>query len=106
MPSPEHDYATLHARLGRQARALGAMILETPPGLSKANFGETDGGLARMALKLRLLGKAEMRDLLRIVLSTPGISLTTRLVTAHWPARSRWTRPSAAPWARVLPAPC
>ena len=49
-------------------RALGAMILETPPGLSKANFGETTA-LARMALKLRLLGKAEMRDLLRIVLS-------------------------------------
>lgn len=64
----EHDYATLHARLGRQARVLGAMILETPPGLNKASFGETTA-LARMALKLRLLGKAEMRDLLRIILS-------------------------------------
>ncbi|MBC7284409.1 NAD(P)/FAD-dependent oxidoreductase [Hoeflea sp.] len=61
-------YAALYARLGRQARALGAMLLETPPSLGKANLSEM-AGLARMALKMRLLGKAEMRDLLRIVLS-------------------------------------
>ena len=61
-------YAALYARLGRQARALGAMILETPPGLGKASFGEM-AALAKMALKMRLLGKTEMRDLLRIVLS-------------------------------------
>ncbi|MDP2733296.1 MAG: NAD(P)/FAD-dependent oxidoreductase, partial [Hoeflea sp.] len=61
-------YATLYARLGRQAKALGVMMLETPPGLGKASFGE-GAALARMALKMRLLGKTEMRDLLRIVLS-------------------------------------
>ncbi|MBU4528341.1 MAG: NAD(P)/FAD-dependent oxidoreductase [Hoeflea sp.] len=64
----EHDYGALYARLGRQAKVLGAMILETPPGLGKASLGEATA-LARMALKLRLLGKTEMRDLLRIVLS-------------------------------------
>lgn len=64
----EHDYAMLYARLGRQAKALGAMLLETPPGLGKASYGEM-AGLARMALKMRLLGKTEMRDLLRIILS-------------------------------------
>jgi phytoene dehydrogenase-like protein len=64
----EHDYRALHARLGRQARALGTMMLETPPGLGKASWSET-AGLARMALRLRLLGKTEMRDLLRIILS-------------------------------------
>lgn len=61
-------YATLHARLGRQARALGVMMLQSPPGLGKASFSEM-AGLAKMALKMRLLGKAEMRDLLRIILS-------------------------------------
>ena len=61
-------YATLHARLGRQAKALGVMMLQSPPGLGKASFSEM-AGLARMALKMRLLGKAEMRDLLRIILS-------------------------------------
>lgn len=61
-------YATLHARLGRQARTLGVMMLQSPPGLGKASFSEM-AGLAKMALKMRLLGKAEMRDLLRIILS-------------------------------------
>lgn len=61
-------YATLHARLGRQARALGVMMLQPPPGLGKASFSEM-AGLAKMALKMRLLGKTEMRDLLRIILS-------------------------------------
>ncbi|VVT16267.1 NAD(P)/FAD-dependent oxidoreductase [Hoeflea sp. EC-HK425] len=64
----EHDYATFHARLGRQAQALGVMMLQSPPGLGKASFGEM-AGLARMVLKMRLLGKTEMRDLLRIILS-------------------------------------
>lgn len=64
----EHDYAILHARLGRQARALGVMMLQSPPGLGKASLGEM-AGLAKMALKMRLLGKTEMRDLLRIILS-------------------------------------
>ncbi|WP_422369829.1 phytoene desaturase family protein [Hoeflea sp.] len=64
----EHDYGALHARLGRQARALGAIMLQTPPALGKATAGEM-AGLAKMALKMRLLGKTEMRDLLRIILS-------------------------------------
>ena len=61
-------YAALYARLGRQAKALGVMMLQSPPGLGKASFSEM-AGLARMALKMRLLGKTEMRDLLRIILS-------------------------------------
>ncbi|WP_417416844.1 phytoene desaturase family protein [Hoeflea sp.] len=61
-------YTTLYARLGRQAKALGVMMLQPPPGLGKASFGEMTA-LARMALKMRLLGKTEMRDLLRIILS-------------------------------------
>jgi len=61
-------YSTFHARIGRQAKALGVMMLEPPPGLGKASFGEM-AALARMALKMRLLGKTEMRDLLRIILS-------------------------------------
>ena len=64
----EHNYAALYARLGRQAKALGVMMLQSPPGLGKASFGEM-AGLAQMALKMRLLGKTEMRDLLRIILS-------------------------------------
>ncbi|WP_339761018.1 NAD(P)/FAD-dependent oxidoreductase [uncultured Hoeflea sp.] len=64
----EHDYATLHARLGRQAQALGMMMLQTPPSLGKASLGEMTA-LARMALKMRMLGRTEMRDLLRIILS-------------------------------------
>lgn len=61
-------YASLHARLGRQAKALAMMMLQSPPGLGKASLGEM-AALSRMALKMRLLGKTEMRDLLRIVLS-------------------------------------
>lgn len=61
-------YAALYARLGRQAKALGVMMLQSPPSLGKASFGEM-ADLARMALKMRLLGKTEMRDLLRIILS-------------------------------------
>lgn len=61
-------YAAFYARLGRQAEALGVMMLQTPPGLGKASLSEM-AGLAKMALKMRLLGKTEMRDLLRIILS-------------------------------------
>lgn len=64
----EHDYAALYARLGRQAKALSVMMLQSPPGLGEASFSEM-AGLAKMALKMRLLGKTEMRDLLRIILS-------------------------------------
>lgn len=61
-------YAAFHARLGRQARALAVMMLQSPPSLGKASIGER-AALARMALKMRLLGKSEMRELLRIILS-------------------------------------
>ncbi|AKH99836.1 phytoene dehydrogenase-like oxidoreductase [Hoeflea sp. IMCC20628] len=67
-PEMAQAYATFHGRLGRQAKALGVMMLQPPPGLGKASFGEMTA-LARMALKMRLLGKTEMRDLLRIILS-------------------------------------
>jgi len=61
-------YATFHGRLGRQAKALGVMMLQPPPSLGKASISEM-ATLGRMALKMRLLGKTEMRDLLRIILS-------------------------------------
>ena len=61
-------YGELHRRLVKQAGALGRMLLKTPPRLR-------DGGIAdlvtlgRMGLSVRMLGKADMRDLLRILLS-------------------------------------
>lgn len=67
-PATAAAYAELHGRLAKQAGALGRMLLKTPPRLR-------DGGLAdlvslgRMGLSVRMLGKADMRDLLRIVLS-------------------------------------
>lgn len=67
-PVQTEAFAALHARLGCQARALGAMMLQTPPGLGKASLSDLTA-LARMGLKIRGLGKAEMRDLLRIILS-------------------------------------
>lgn len=67
-PETAQAYAAFHARLGRQAKALGVMMLQPPPGLGKASISEITA-LARMGLKMRLLGKTEMRDLLRIILS-------------------------------------
>ncbi|MCB2130436.1 MAG: NAD(P)/FAD-dependent oxidoreductase [Rhodobacteraceae bacterium] len=61
-------YGALHDRLTRQAAALGRMLMKTPPRLRDGGAGDLIA-LARMGLGIRLLGKDEMRDLLRILLS-------------------------------------
>jgi phytoene dehydrogenase-like protein len=61
-------YGALHDRLTRQAAALGQMLLKTPPRLRDGGWGDLLA-MARMGLGIRMLGKAEMRDLLRILLS-------------------------------------
>lgn len=61
-------YAGLHRRLTRQAGALAPVMPKVPPRLRDGGWGELLT-LARMGLGVRMLGKAEMRDLLRILLS-------------------------------------
>ncbi len=61
-------HAALHRRLARQAGALGRMLLKTPPRLRDGGIADLIA-LGRMGLSVRMLGKADMRDLLRIVLS-------------------------------------
>ncbi|MEZ5881727.1 MAG: NAD(P)/FAD-dependent oxidoreductase [Nitratireductor sp.] len=61
-------YRALMSRLERQASALSGLLLKPPPNLAGSGFGDLLG-LAGTGLKLRGLGKAELRDLLRIVLS-------------------------------------
>lgn len=71
---PEAEaYAALHARLSRFARLLGQLSDAPPPsladGLGKlANLGDLSG-LARLGINLKRLGKDEMREFLRIILS-------------------------------------
>lgn len=61
-------YAGFHRRLSRQAGALAPMLLKLPPRLRDGGWGELMT-LARMGLGVRMLGRADMRDLLRILLS-------------------------------------
>lgn len=61
-------YAALHARLVRQAGALAPLMAKTPPRLRDGGAGEL-AALAGLGLKIRRLGKADMQDLLRILLS-------------------------------------
>lgn len=61
-------YRTMHRRLTRQASALGAMILRKPPPLAGADWSD-HLALGRTALGLRGLGKSDLRELLRILLS-------------------------------------
>ncbi|MEI2804837.1 phytoene desaturase family protein [Albidovulum sp.] len=61
-------FADLHRRLTRQASALAPMMLKVPPRLRDGGWGERMT-LARLGLGIRLLGKADMRELLRILLS-------------------------------------
>lgn len=64
-------YFALHSRLVRFARLLAPMALKAPPALAPGNDGFV-GDLARMArlgLNLKLLGKRDMREFLRILLS-------------------------------------
>ncbi len=68
MPRPRRPMAALHRRLVKQAAALGGMLLKTPPASRDGGIGDLIS-LGRMGLSVRMLGKADMRDLLRIVLS-------------------------------------
>lgn len=61
-------FADLHRRLSRQAGALAPMMLKVPPRLRDGGWGDLMA-LARMGLGVRMLGRADMRDLLRILLS-------------------------------------
>ncbi|MGB3315355.1 MAG: NAD(P)-binding protein, partial [Albidovulum sp.] len=61
-------YAGLHARLVRQAGALAPLMAKTPPRLRDGGMGELMT-LAGLGLSIRWLGKADMQDLLRIILS-------------------------------------
>ncbi|MGB5838295.1 MAG: NAD(P)/FAD-dependent oxidoreductase [Albidovulum sp.] len=61
-------YGELHQRLTRQAGALRSMLLKTPPRFRDGGLGDL-AKLGRMGLSIRKLGKTDMRDLLRIILS-------------------------------------
>jgi phytoene dehydrogenase-like protein len=58
-------HAGLHNRLARMARALHPFLGRTPPRLGGG--WQDRRTLARLGLSLRLLGRADMRDFLRIV---------------------------------------
>lgn len=61
-------FAALHRRLARQAGALAPMMLRVPPRLRDGGWGDAVT-LLRMGLGIRMLGRTEMRELLRILLS-------------------------------------
>ncbi len=61
-------YADMHARLARYASALGAMLLRTPPRLRDGDASDAMS-LSMLGLGIRRLGKTDMRELLRIILS-------------------------------------
>ena len=61
-------FADMHARLARQAAALSGMITREPPGFGSNGWGQLLA-LGKTALKLRGLGKSELRELMRIALS-------------------------------------
>ena len=60
-------YANLRKRLLRMARALHGFLGRTPPELGASGGWRDRLALARLGLSLRLLGKADMREFLRIV---------------------------------------
>jgi len=72
-PHPDSGaYEEICGRVKKFAKLLAPLALRSPPdlsqGLSLAGAGEAMP-LAKLALKLRLMGKKDMRDFLRIVLS-------------------------------------
>jgi phytoene dehydrogenase-like protein len=67
---PDADaFQMLHRRLVRFGGLLGQLALAPPPLLSGGDRGGDMARLAKLGLKLRLMGKTEMREFLRIVLS-------------------------------------
>ncbi|MCB2110876.1 MAG: NAD(P)/FAD-dependent oxidoreductase [Defluviimonas sp.] len=67
-PETAAAYAALHARLRRLAGPLARFMGRTPPPLNGAGAGDLLA-LALDGLALRRLGRADMRELLRILLS-------------------------------------
>lgn len=67
-----YAYRMLRSRLERFAKLLGPLALKPPPDLSKGlgleGLAEL-GSFAKLGLGVRMLGKREMREFLRIVLS-------------------------------------
>ena len=58
-------YADFHVKMMRYARLLADTLTERPPKLADNNLQEKMM-LAKLALKVRLLGRDDMRELLRI----------------------------------------
>lgn len=98
-------FATLYQRLVRFGTLLGQLAQAAPPdlsgSLSLAQAGEL-GALARLGLRLRLMGKAEMRGFLRIVLSNAQDLILDELADgplagalAADAVRGAWAGPSA-----------
>ncbi|MEZ5789546.1 MAG: NAD(P)/FAD-dependent oxidoreductase [Nitratireductor sp.] len=67
-PQEATHFAQMHTRLVRQAQALSGMIANPPPAFEGNNWAQLLS-LGKTALKLRRLGKNELRDLMRIALS-------------------------------------
>lgn len=64
------EYAALHERLCRFAALLGQLSDKPPPSLAGGLASLRDiGGLARLGLGLKRMGKADMREFLRVILS-------------------------------------
>ncbi|MEO0397814.1 MAG: NAD(P)/FAD-dependent oxidoreductase [Pseudomonadota bacterium] len=61
-------YGDLHGQLTRYASALGGMLLQPPPRFRDGDRQDAFG-LAKLGLAIRGLGKTDMRELLRIILS-------------------------------------
>ena len=59
-------YAPFDRRMNRFGKLIHAILASTPPRLG-TTLWEDKWALAKMALKLRLLGRKEMRELLRII---------------------------------------
>ena len=60
-------YAALRDRLARFAGVLAPMLLAPPPRLAEGGWGQAPA-LGRLALRLRLMGKPELREFLRLLL--------------------------------------
>lgn len=60
-------YAALRERLTRFAAVLAPMLLAPPPRLADGGWGQAPV-LGRLALRLRLMGKPELREFLRLLL--------------------------------------
>ena len=71
-------FAALRERLVRYAGVLAPMLLATPPRLGEGGWREAPA-LGRLALRLRLLGKPEMREFLRLLLCNAGDAIADEI---------------------------